>query len=78
MIAFQEGKMPDVADEKDQITISFFPRKTVYRPGSGKINWGEGLECKPMTESRSGHPDFTLNPSPKKSLTISHPSENVL
>ena len=70
--------MPDIADEKDQITTSIFSRKTVYRAGSGKINWGEGLECKPMSESRTGHPDFTLNPSPKKSLTIPQTSENVL
>jgi hypothetical protein len=72
---FKDGKVPDAVDEKDQIMTSFFPRKTVvYRPGSGKINWGEGLECKPMAESKTGHPDFTLNPEPKKSLTIKHVS----
>jgi hypothetical protein len=39
--------------------------------GSGKINWGEGLEIKPLAESKDGHPDFTLNPSPKKSFNVS-------
>jgi hypothetical protein len=63
--------MPETVDEKKQISSNFFPRRTTYRAGSGKINWGEGLESKPMSEPKDGHPDFTLNPKPKKYLTIS-------
>ena len=66
--------MPEVSDEKELITSSRLLRKTQYRTGSGKLNWGEGLEIKPISESKDGHPDFTLNPNPKKSITFSHTS----
>jgi hypothetical protein len=72
IIVLQEGKMPEVSEEKELIISSRLFRKTEYRTGSGKLNWGEGMESRPISESKDGHPDFTLNPSPKKSITFSH------
>ena len=52
--------MPAVVTEKALETTKLFRRKTIYRTGAGRLQWGEGMAIVQQTNKRKSK-SFRVN-----------------